>query len=122
LNLEEIARVEVSSEDPQHPIEAAFKDGANLGWRASQLGEQMIGVDDCDSIPMLAGHLLDSGRVELRASPALPPAPLASTAIPARKLAFPAPSAAGPPSSLRDQTKARLKHALSASLHRRHRA
>jgi hypothetical protein len=42
LNLEEIARVEVSSEDPQHPIEAAFKDGANLGWRASQPGEQMI--------------------------------------------------------------------------------
>lgn len=42
LNLEEIARVELSSEDPQHPIEAAFEDGANLSWRASQPGEQMI--------------------------------------------------------------------------------
>lgn len=42
LNLEEIARVEVSSEDPQHPIESAFKRGESLGWRASQTGEQTI--------------------------------------------------------------------------------
>jgi len=42
LNLEEIARVEVSSEDPQRPIESAFKQGDSLGWRASQPGEQTI--------------------------------------------------------------------------------
>jgi hypothetical protein len=42
LDLEEIARVEVSSEDPQHPIESAFKHGESLGWRASQPGEQTI--------------------------------------------------------------------------------
>jgi hypothetical protein len=42
LKLEEIARVEVSSEDPQHPIESAFKPGESLGWRASQAGEQLI--------------------------------------------------------------------------------
>ena len=42
LNLEEIARVEVSSEDAQHPIESAFKHGESLGWRASQSGEQII--------------------------------------------------------------------------------
>ena len=42
LNLEEIARVEVSSEDPQYPIESAFKHGESLGWRASQPGEQTI--------------------------------------------------------------------------------
>ncbi|MBV8377749.1 MAG: carbohydrate-binding protein [Verrucomicrobia bacterium] len=42
LNLEEIAQVEVSSEDPKHPIESAFKHGENLGWRASQPGEQTI--------------------------------------------------------------------------------
>jgi hypothetical protein len=42
LNLEEIARVEVSSEGPQHPIESAFKHGESLGWRASQPGEQTI--------------------------------------------------------------------------------
>jgi hypothetical protein len=42
LNLEEIARVEVSSEDPKHPIESAFNHDENLGWRASQPGEQTI--------------------------------------------------------------------------------
>jgi hypothetical protein len=42
LNLEEIARVEVSSEDPRHPIESAFKHAETPGWRANQLGEQTI--------------------------------------------------------------------------------
>ena len=42
LNLEEIARVEVSSEDPKYPIESSFKQGESLGWRASQPGEQTI--------------------------------------------------------------------------------
>ena len=42
LNLEEIARVEISSEDPQYPIESAFTHGEGLGWRASQPGEQTI--------------------------------------------------------------------------------
>src|SRR6516164_4031551 len=42
LNLEEIARVEVSSEGPQYPIESAFTHGESLGWRASQPGEQRI--------------------------------------------------------------------------------
>jgi hypothetical protein len=42
LNLEEIARVEVSSEDPEYPIESAFKRGQSPGWRASQPGEQTI--------------------------------------------------------------------------------
>ena len=42
LNLEEIARVEVSSEDLKHPIESAFKHGENLGWRAIEPGVQTI--------------------------------------------------------------------------------
>src|SRR5260370_42259800 len=42
LNLEEAASVEVSSEDPQHPIESAFKDGETLGWRAAESGAQKI--------------------------------------------------------------------------------
>jgi hypothetical protein len=42
LNLEKIARVEVSSEDLQHPIESAFKHGENLGWRAAEPGVQTI--------------------------------------------------------------------------------
>jgi hypothetical protein len=42
LNLEEIARMEVSSEDPRYPIESAFKHTESLGWRAGQLGERTI--------------------------------------------------------------------------------
>jgi hypothetical protein len=42
LDLEKMARVEVTCEDPQHPIELAFKHGESLGWRASQPGEQTI--------------------------------------------------------------------------------
>jgi hypothetical protein len=42
LNLEEIARVEVSSEDPQYPIESAFEQRESRGWRASRPGEQTI--------------------------------------------------------------------------------
>jgi len=42
FNLEEIARVEVSSEDPRYPIESAFKQTEGPGWRANQLGEQTI--------------------------------------------------------------------------------
>jgi hypothetical protein len=42
LNLEEIARVEVSSEDSRYPIESAFKHGESPGWRASQPREQTI--------------------------------------------------------------------------------
>ena len=44
LDLEQIATVEVTSEDPNFPIESAFglKDGP--GWRASQEGEQQIRI------------------------------------------------------------------------------
>ena len=42
LNLEEAASVEASSEDPQHPIESAFKHGETLGWRAEESGLQTI--------------------------------------------------------------------------------
>jgi hypothetical protein len=42
LNLVEAASVEVSSEDPQHPIESAFKHGETLGWRAAEAGAQKI--------------------------------------------------------------------------------
>lgn len=44
LNLEELAAVEVTSEDPAHPIESALVPGINNGegWRAGQPGEQTI--------------------------------------------------------------------------------
>ena len=42
LDLEELAAVEVTSEDPAHPIESAFVRGNRGGWRAGQPGEQTI--------------------------------------------------------------------------------
>ena len=42
LHLEEIAIVEITSEDAAHPIEAALLPAATSGWRAAGPGEQTI--------------------------------------------------------------------------------
>ena len=42
LHLEDIARVELTSEDAAHPIEAALLPAATSGWRAQQTGAQTI--------------------------------------------------------------------------------
>ena len=42
LNMEEIAEVEITSEDPAHPIEFALLPGRASGWRAAGPGEQKI--------------------------------------------------------------------------------
>jgi hypothetical protein len=42
LNLETVAEVEITSEDPEYPIENALVPGSSTGWRASQSGEQTI--------------------------------------------------------------------------------
>jgi hypothetical protein len=44
LDLEEIARVEVTSEDPNFPIEAALATGEESGWRAAAKGKQIIRI------------------------------------------------------------------------------
>ena len=44
LDLEQIATVEVTSEDPSFPIEYVFGSNDRPGWRASQGGEQQIRV------------------------------------------------------------------------------
>jgi uncharacterized protein (DUF736 family) len=44
LDLEEIARVEVTSEDPKFPIEAALAAAEGPGWRAAEKGEQIIRI------------------------------------------------------------------------------
>ena len=44
LDLEHIASVEVTSEDPSFPIEYAFGSNDGPGWRASQGGEQQIRI------------------------------------------------------------------------------
>ena len=42
LDLERLARVEISSEDEGHPVEAAMVRGARTGWRASGPGAQSL--------------------------------------------------------------------------------
>lgn len=44
LDLDQIATVEVTSEDPSFPIESAFGPNRGPGWRASQKGEQQIRI------------------------------------------------------------------------------
>lgn len=42
LSLEDLARVEVTSEDPSHPIESALQPNGGTGWRAADPGVQVI--------------------------------------------------------------------------------
>jgi hypothetical protein len=44
LDLQEIATVEVTSEEPGFPIEAAFNFESGPGWRAAQAGEQHVRI------------------------------------------------------------------------------
>jgi hypothetical protein len=44
LALDRLARVELSSEDPAHPIEGALSPERDEGWRASHPGEQVVRV------------------------------------------------------------------------------
>jgi hypothetical protein len=44
LDLEEIATIEVTSEEPGFPIESALGSQAGPGWRASEKGEQQIRI------------------------------------------------------------------------------
>jgi hypothetical protein len=42
LDLEQLARVEVTSEDPRYPVEAAFVPGREPGWLAGGPGPQTV--------------------------------------------------------------------------------
>lgn len=42
IDVENLARVELSSEDAAHPIESALGTGTGAGWRAAQPGPQTI--------------------------------------------------------------------------------
>lgn len=44
LDLETLARVEITSEDPGHPVESAFAAGRGDGWRAAGAGPQKIRI------------------------------------------------------------------------------
>ena len=42
LNLESIASVQITSEDPEHPFEDALRGGKGPGWKAAYPGPQVI--------------------------------------------------------------------------------
>jgi len=42
LDLERLAEVEITSEDPAHPVESALLPDRGSGWRAAHPGEQTI--------------------------------------------------------------------------------
>ncbi len=44
LELEQMAKVEVTSEDPDFPIESALASGKGPGWRAAEKGKQIIRI------------------------------------------------------------------------------
>ena len=44
LDLEDLVQVEITSEDPAHPIESALLPGNASGWRAATAGRQIIRV------------------------------------------------------------------------------
>ena len=44
LDLEEVAKVEVTSEDPSFPLDYALVSGKGPGWRAAQRGRQIIRI------------------------------------------------------------------------------
>ena len=44
LNLKNAARVEITSEDPNFPIESALVAGEGPGWRATERGKQIIRI------------------------------------------------------------------------------
>jgi hypothetical protein len=62
--LERIARVEISSEDPLFPIEHALDRKDTTGWRASVMGPQVIRMhfDEPLSIKRLHLHFVERAR------------------------------------------------------------
>lgn len=61
LNLEAIAQVEISSEDPTFPIEHALGAVATTGWRAAATGPQTIRLrfDEPQKIRRIQLHIVD---------------------------------------------------------------
>ena len=68
LPLEELAEVELTSEDPAYPIDAALSSDATAGWRASAPGEQVIRLTFEHPQPVRLIHLVfedtDQERVQ----------------------------------------------------------
>jgi hypothetical protein len=62
LDLENLAEVEITSEDPHHPIEHALLAGSTSGWRAGQPGEQTIRLvfQEPQSIERIRLHFVEA--------------------------------------------------------------
>ena len=58
LDLERLAKVEITSESAEHPIESALVPNRGPGWRAAQPGKQ--------TIRLIFDHPLNLGRILLR--------------------------------------------------------
>jgi hypothetical protein len=58
LDLEPLAQVEITSEDADHPIEAALIPGRGSGWRAARPGEQTIRLLFDEPLKLRRIHLL----------------------------------------------------------------
>jgi hypothetical protein len=61
LDLEQIARVEISSEDAAYPIEHALGKDATSGWRAAATGPQVVRLhfDNPQAIRRIHVHFID---------------------------------------------------------------
>jgi hypothetical protein len=57
LDLEQIAQAEVSSEDPAHPSEFAFRPDAKPEWRAASKGQQTIRLYFDEPVALRRIHL-----------------------------------------------------------------
>ena len=71
LDVGAIAQVEVTSEDPQYPIESAFAEGTTGGWRASEQGKQTIRLffDEPQQIRRIWLQFVEVRRNGLSSSP-----------------------------------------------------
>jgi hypothetical protein len=68
LDLGQVATVEVTSEDPNFPIESAFIADGGPGWRASQTGQQQIRLIFDQAIPLhrIQLHFVEPTRERLQ--------------------------------------------------------
>ena len=66
IELEQLATVEITSEDPAYPIEAALLPGSGLGWRATQAGVQTLRLlfDSPQNVNLI--HLVFTEEQQLR--------------------------------------------------------
>ena len=68
IDLGQIATVEVTSEDPNFPIDSVFSSSSGPGWRASQKGDQQVRLvfDQPLSVHRIQLHFLEPERERIQ--------------------------------------------------------